>query len=87
MASRDRNAEHFEQWIVNTIEDQGLIESQDNHDITVSCPCCKTGLVRLEINGRFKQVMAKCSNHEDGKCGSHKVIMPYNNRRKSAIAT
>ncbi len=86
MASRDHNAEHFEQWIVDTIADQGLIESQDKHEIEVPCPCCKTGLVRLEINGKLSQVMAKCSNHDEGKCGSHKVIMPYKNRRQSAVS-
>lgn len=85
MATRDRNADHFEQWIVDTIDEKGLTASQDKHDIEVPCPCCEVGVVRLQVNGKFKQVMAQCSNHEDGRCGSHKVIMPYNNRRRSAV--
>ncbi|MFC1810518.1 hypothetical protein ACFLZH_03380 [Patescibacteria group bacterium] len=87
MASRDKYAVKFEEFIFSTIKEQEL-DPQDNdtHNIEVGCPCCKTGQVRMEISTRHSTVMAQCTNHgSEGKCGSQKVFMPYNVIPKSSM--
>jgi hypothetical protein len=79
MASRDRNAEKFEEFIVDAIDQQNFAEQQtDKKSFIVECPCCETGTVQMEINTKFKTVLAECSNYGiNGTCGSHKVSMNY----------
>ena len=79
MASRDRYAEKFEDFIVDAISESNLKEGDsDELQLSVECPCCKSGIVQMEINTKFQTVLAQCSNHgSNGDCGSHKISMNY----------
>lgn len=87
MASRDKYAVKFEKFIIKTIKDQKLdAQSNGRHNLEVDCPCCQAGQVRMEISTKFSTVMAQCTNHApEGKCGSHRVFMPYNVTPKSSM--
>lgn len=90
MASRDKYAVKFEQYITTAITRRiksGEIdpEVKDKHNLELNCPCCKIGTVQMEINTKHKTVMAKCTGFEDRKCGAHKVNMPYNVPPKTSM--
>ncbi len=87
MASRDRYAEKFEAFLVDTIKQHELNENDsDKKNLEVNCPCCETGKIQMQINTKFKTVIAECSNHGlNGDCGSHKVTMNYNTRPRTRM--
>jgi len=84
MATRDHNADKFEEWIVDTIAESGHNENEEDITLNVACPCCETGKVQMQLSGKFKSVLANCSNFDEKKCGTHKVLMPFNQKPRRA---
>jgi len=81
MATRDRNADKFEQFIVGVIKSEKWDDQElGKHKQEIECPCCKEGRIQMEINTKFATVLARCDKQDPkkGNCGSHKVSMNYN---------
>ena len=81
MTIRDRNAEKFEQWVRQEVLKRDLSEASENGKCTfeITCPCCKIGKVRMQVNLKQLTVIAACAEFGlEGQCETHQVSMPLN---------